>query len=90
MSASLPSEAGFLVVTGTRRGGLPRTTRVAIEVDDAPPGDGGEPDDDGGGCQAARSGSGRVPGTVASLLAALVFLARRPRRRPQHHAGARA
>ena len=89
LSASLPSEAGFLVVTGTRRGGLPRNTRVAIAVDDDPPDDGAGPEDDEGGCQAARSGSGRVPGTVASLLAVLVPLVRRPGRR-HHRAGGRA
>lgn len=88
LSASLPSEAGFLVVTGTRRGGLPRAARVAIAVDDDPPDDGG-PAEDEGGCQAARSGSGRVPGTVAPLLAALVLLVRGPRRRgPRARGGA--
>lgn len=89
LSASLPSAAGFLVVTGIRRGGLPRDTRVVIDDDPTPPDDGGDSADEDGGCQAARSGSGRVPGTVASLLAGLALLGRRSRRRSHHRAGGR-
>jgi hypothetical protein len=72
--APLPAEGrGILVITGIRRGGLPR--EASVDVGAASPGG----DDSDGGCQAARSGSGRVPGTVALLLAAAAFVQRRLR-----------
>jgi hypothetical protein len=70
--APLPADGrGILVVTGIRRGGLPRD--VGVQVRDAPLGGG----DEDGGCQAARSSSGHVPETGLLLLAALALLCRR-------------
>jgi hypothetical protein len=73
---------GVLVLTSVRRGGLPRDATVEVTV--APPDEGGDEDEDG--CQAARSGGGRVPGTVL-LLAALAFWLRGPARRRHHRRG---
>jgi hypothetical protein len=80
--APLPG-SGVLVLTSVRRGGLPRDATVEVTV--APPDEGG--DDDEGGCQAARSGSGRVPGTAGLLLAALALSFHGSRRRRHHRRG---
>jgi hypothetical protein len=63
--------SGMIVLSGVRRGGLPRD--VTAEIGIAPPDAGGGD----GGCQAARSGS--APGSAVLLLAAVVLLSlRRP------------
>jgi hypothetical protein len=71
LSAPLPPGGrGVLVLTGVRRGGLPR--RAAVTVGEGAGGDGG-----GGGCAAA----GRGGGSGAALLLAALALAHRRRRR---------
>jgi hypothetical protein len=77
LAAALPDAArGFLVLTGVRRGGLPRSASIDVSVAPEEPGGG----DDDSGCSAARSGGGHVPGTAPLLAAAAFVLAARRRR----------
>jgi hypothetical protein len=86
LTATLPARArGIVVVTGVSRGGLPRDANVELAI--APPDEGD--DDEGGGCQAARSDGGRVPGTALPFLAAAALLWPRLRRHPRRARGAR-
>jgi hypothetical protein len=81
LTVTLPeADRGFLVLTGVRSGGLPRDVSIEISVAPPDPGDadGGE---DHGGCQAARSGGGPVPGAAPLLAAAAFVLAARLRSR---------
>lgn len=88
VAAPLPAAGrGILVVTGVQRGGLPRDVEIGVAPRDPGAGDGSGDESEDSGCQAARSGSGRVPGTVALLLAALVLSFRRRRRATHHGAG---
>ncbi|HKE18933.1 MAG TPA: HmuY family protein [Kofleriaceae bacterium] len=79
LAASLPGAAsGFLVLTGVRRGGLPRDAGIDVSVVASPDAGGGG--DHEGGCSVARSGGGRVPGAAPLLAAAAFVLAARRRR----------